>query len=135
GERRVDVHRLPRDALLLVRREGRERAHVVETVAELDDHDAQVVRHREEHLSDVLRLMLVARLSGEPRELRDAFDEPTDLVAEILSDVLGGLRGVFRYVVEERGGDRRRIHAELGDEQRYRRGMGDVRLAGDAPLA
>ena len=59
-ERRVDVHRLPGDALLLLRRERRERAHVVEAVAELDDHDPQVVGHREQHLADVLGLMLVA---------------------------------------------------------------------------
>src|SRR5438067_1081502 len=45
-QRRVDVHGLSRDALLLLGRERRERAHVVKAVAELDDHDPQVVRHR-----------------------------------------------------------------------------------------
>ena len=62
-ERRVDVHRLPGDALLLFRRKRRERAHVVEAVAELDDHDPEVVGHREEHLPDVFGLVLVAGLS------------------------------------------------------------------------
>ena len=62
-EGRVDLHRLLRDAPLLVRRERRECAHVVEPVAELDDDDAQVVGHREEHLADVLGLMRVARLA------------------------------------------------------------------------
>src|SRR5206468_3526200 len=134
-QRRVDVHGLSRYALLLFRWERRERSHVVESVAELDDHDAQVVGHREEHLSDVLGLMLVARLAGKARQLRDAVDETADLLAELAPHVLDGLRGVLGHVMQERRRDRRRIHAELRDEHRDRGRVRDVRLAGHALLA
>ena len=52
--------RLEGDALLFVRAEGPERAHVVEPVAELDEDDADVLGHGEEHLAQVLRLHAVA---------------------------------------------------------------------------
>ena len=55
-ERRVDVHRLARDALLRFGRHVLERPHVVEAVAELDEQDADVVRHGDDHLAEVLRL-------------------------------------------------------------------------------
>src|SRR5207302_8296359 len=43
--RRVNIHRPARDALLLFRRTRRQRAHIVEADAELDDQDAEVVGH------------------------------------------------------------------------------------------
>jgi hypothetical protein len=60
GERRVDVHRLARDALLRLGLHVVERPHVVEAVAELDQQDAQVLRHRDHHLAEALRLTIFA---------------------------------------------------------------------------
>src|SRR5215207_7177331 len=54
---REDVERLLRDAAALLRLEVLERAHVVEPVGQLDEDDAHVVHHREEHLADVLGLL------------------------------------------------------------------------------
>ena len=128
GQRRVDLDGLARDPLLLLRRERRERAHVVEPVAELDDHDAEVVRHREDHLADVLGLMRVARLALKAPQLGYALHQAADLVAELEADVLDGARGVLRHVVQQRRRDRRGFHAQLGDEHRHRGGVRDVRL-------
>ena len=50
-ERGVDVHRLVGLEDTAIGREGGQRAHVVQTVRELDDHDADVAAHREEHLA------------------------------------------------------------------------------------
>ena len=47
------------DAALV--RQVTERPHVVETVRQLDEDDADVVHHREEHLAKVLSLALLAR--------------------------------------------------------------------------
>ena len=58
GERRVDVQRLAARSLLPLGRQVLERAHVVEAVGELDEDDADVLGHRQEHLAEVLRLML-----------------------------------------------------------------------------
>ena len=81
-EGRVDLHRLGRDALLLLRREVAERAHVVEAIAQLDQDDADIARHREQHLAEVLRLLLLARGVRQLAELRHALDEERDLLAE-----------------------------------------------------
>ncbi len=61
GDRRVDVARLLRDLDATLLRQVMQRAHVVETIGELDQDDADVVDHREQHLAEVLRLPLFAR--------------------------------------------------------------------------
>ena len=65
GERRVDLHRLAGDALLLLRRQAVQRAHVVEPVGELDEDDPDVLGHRQQHLADVLGLLLLVAVGAE----------------------------------------------------------------------
>ena len=60
-ERRVDVHGLTRLELAAVGREGRQGTHVVQAVGELDDDDADVLAHGEEHLAEVPRLLGIHR--------------------------------------------------------------------------
>jgi len=60
-ERCVDLHRLVRDPLLLLGRQVMQRAHVVEPIAQLDEDDTDVARHREQHLAKVFGLLLLAR--------------------------------------------------------------------------
>src|ERR1051326_6035223 len=55
---RKDLHRLFRDALALLSAQILKRAHVVQTICQLYEHDAHVVDHREQHLAHVLRLLL-----------------------------------------------------------------------------
>ena len=57
GQGGVDVDRLLGDALLLGRRHRRDRAHVVQSVGELDDEDTQVGGHRHQHLAHRGRLL------------------------------------------------------------------------------
>ena len=61
GDRRVDVERLVRDPAPVRGRHRVERAHVVQPVGELDQDDADVLRHREQHLAEALRLRVLAR--------------------------------------------------------------------------
>ena len=129
GQGRVDLSRLTRDALLLGRRQGAERAHVVEPVGQLDEDDADVLRHGQEHLADVLRLLLLMGQGAELAELGDAVDEACDIRAEVLLDV--GERGlrVFRDVVKQRRRDGHRVQPHLGQDAGHGQGVGDVRLA------
>ena len=55
---RVDVHRFLRDALALFRLEVLQRPHVVQTVGEFDEDDANIVDHRQQHLAHVFGLLL-----------------------------------------------------------------------------
>ena len=59
GERRIDLEGLACDAALLLGPKCGEGAHVVETVAKFDQHDADVLRHSQEHLANVLRVLLL----------------------------------------------------------------------------
>ena len=88
GQRRVDLQRLAGDAALLLGRQGLERAHVVEPVGELDEDDPDVLCHRQEHLPDVLGLLLLVGANRELRaQLRDAVDKTRDLGTEALLNV------------------------------------------------
>ena len=135
GQRRVDLHRLAGDPLLLLDRQGVQRPHVVEPVGELDEDDPDVLGHRQQHLPDVLGLLLLVAVGGEARQLGHAVDELGDLRPEALLDVGQAVLGVLRDVVEERGLDRGRVEAELGQDLGRGDRVGDVRLAAGPLLA
>ena len=134
GQRGVDLHRLAGDALLLLGRQRAERAHVVQPVGELDEHDADVLRHRQQHLADVLRLLLFVAARAELAELGDAIDETADLRPETLLDVGDGVIGVLGNVVQQSRHDCVLVEAELGEDPSHGQRVADVRLAADSCL-
>ena len=135
-QRRVDLHRLAGDALLLLRWQVLERAHVVEPVGELDDDDAHVLGHGHEHLSDVLGLLLLHRpRTAELAQLRDAVDQARDFAAKSLLDLGDREVGVLRNVVQQGCGERLGVHLERGQVVRDSNRVGDVLLARAAQLA
>ncbi len=134
-QRRVDLHGLAGDALLLVRRQPVQRAHVVQAVGELDEDDPDVLGHRQQHLADVLGLLLLVAVGAEARQLRDPVDELGDLRPEAFLDVGQAVLGVLGDVVQQRGLDRDRVDAELGHDLGRGDGVRDVRLARGTALA
>ena len=58
---RVDVERLLGDAAALFSGQVFERAHVVQAVGQLDEHHADVIDDRQQHLAHVERLPLFVR--------------------------------------------------------------------------
>mmetsp|Transcript_11000 Transcript_11000/g.24960 ORF Transcript_11000/g.24960 Transcript_11000/m.24960 type:complete len:340 (-) Transcript_11000:868-1887(-) len=59
SKRSVQVQRLPRHLLLLLRRHELERPHVVGAIGELDEDHSDVSRHGDDHLAKVLCLLLL----------------------------------------------------------------------------
>ena len=107
GERRVNVHRLARDAAsLVVVLDVVERLHIVQAVGELDEEDANVFRHRQHQLAEVLRLLRLVRLQLDARQLGDAVDQPRDVWTEQPLDVLERRDGVLDGIVQQAGNDR-----------------------------
>ena len=134
-QRRVDIQRLLRDAALALRGLRLERAHVVRAVRQLDEDDADVLAHRQDHLTDGLRLLLHARGKIKPFELGDAIHQQRDLRAELLADdVQRHVLAVLHRVMQKARGDCRRIQHQLGQNARHNHGMDEVRLAGFALL-
>ena len=93
-----------------------ERAHVVEPVGELDQQDADVVRHGEQELAQILGGALILALRLDLGELGDAVDEPGDVLAEQLLDLGRGRQRVLDRVVEDGGDDRLVVEMEVGED-------------------
>ena len=121
--------------MLLGRRQRAERAHVVEPVGQLDEDDADVLGHGQEHLADVLGLLLLVGQGAELAQLGDAVDEAGHVGPEAFLDVAERVLGVLGDVVQEGGRDRDRVQAQLGQDLGHRQRVGDVGLAADAVLA
>ena len=134
GDRRVDVERLARDGAPARRRHRLDRAHVVRAVGELDEDDAQVPHHREQHLAEALGLRFLAALELDLVELGDGVDQLGDVRAEARGELVLGRRRVFDDVVQDRRDDRVRIEAQVREDRGGGDGMGDVGLAGEALL-
>ena len=134
-ERRVDLERLTRLLVLLLLAEVLDRPHVVQAVGELDEDDPRVVRHRDDHLAVVLGLSLLAALEVDPRQLRDAFDEPRDLVAELRAHLLDRRVGVLDDVVQERRGQGRVVSVQAGEDAGDAERVGDEVFSASAVLA
>ena len=107
-----------------------ERAHVVRAVRELDHDHADVADHREDHLAEALGLRFLAALELDLVELGDAVDEFGDFLAEALLDLGCGGRRVLDDVVQDRGGQRRAVHVQVGQDVGDRDRVRDVGLAG-----
>ena len=78
-----------------------QRPHVVQAVGQLDQDDADVAGHRQQHLAEVLRLALLAGVPGDLTQLGHPLDQHLDLAAEQAADVLGGGAGVLDAVVQQ----------------------------------
>ena len=129
GDRRVDVARLLRDLDAALLRQVVQRPHVVQPVGELDQDDADVVHHRQQHLAEVLRLPLLARRERDRAQLGDPFDDVGDVGAEQLLDPLDRRLRVLDDVVEEPGGDRDDVELHVGEQ------VGDLERVDEVGLA
>ena len=134
GDRGVDVERLARLLQLLLLGHGRDRAHVVQAVGELDEDDPDVGGHRHHHLAVVLGLGLVAGLEGQVVELGDPVHEARDLLAEGLAHLLQRGTGVLDGVVQQGRAQRLGVQAHAGADLGHADGMDDELLPGEPAL-
>ena len=128
GDGGVDVQRLLGDLQAPLLPQVAERAHVVQAVGQLDEDDADVVDHRQQHLAEVLGLALLARREGDGADLRHPLDHVRHLGAEQVADVVDGGERVLDDVVEQAGRDGDVVEAHLGDQRGHLEGVGDVLL-------
>ncbi len=106
-----------------------QRAHVVQPVGELHQHDPDVTRHRDDHLAEVLGLLLLAALEGNSGNLGHAVDQLGDFGAEGALDLDQRGRRILDHVVQQSGNDRRNVELEAGGDQRDVERMNNVGLA------
>jgi len=135
GDGGVDVQRLLRDAPLALLREVVDRPHVVLAIGELDEDDADVVDHRQQHLAEVLGLAGLARGERDGADLGHALDHVGDLGPEQLLDAPDGREGVLDHVVKEARGNGHHVQPHVGQQAGHFQGVHQVGLAGVADLS
>ena len=106
GHRRIDIERLTRHQPPLGGCKTVYGAQVVGAISELDQDDAQVTHHRQQHLAETLGLRFLAILEADLIELGDAIDDLGHILAKALGDVFLGNRGIFDDIVQDRCNDR-----------------------------
>jgi len=81
-------------------------------IGELDEDDAEVLRHRHDQLAVVLGLGVLAALELNPGQLRHALDEVCDLLAELGAQLVDIGARVLDDVVEKRRRERRLVELQ-----------------------
>jgi hypothetical protein len=94
-----------------------EGAHIVETVGQFDEYDADVGDHGEKHFADIFRLAVFAIGELDFFYFGDAVDDVGDLVAEGVGYLPTGNGGVFNGVVKQAGSDGGGIELHLGEDE------------------
>ena len=99
GEGSIDFQRLACDASLLLRSNALQSAHIVQAVGQLDQHDARIVSHRDEHLAirTDLRFLLGAALDR--RQLGHTVDDLCELLAKVAAQIFQGDRCVLGHIM------------------------------------
>ena len=134
-QRRIDLQCFLSDAFLLLWRLETHGAHVVQSVGELDDDDADILRHGDEHLAIAFKLSLFFGMALDLVELGDAFNEKGDFLVEFALEIEAGAVGVFDDIVQKPGGDGVVIEPEIGQDDGDVYWVDDVRFTGFAILA
>ena len=111
-QRSVNFHRFPGDIALLLRVHRAERAHIVQTVGELDDQHTDILVGGHEHPAHILRLMLLLGVEAELAQLGQTVDDLRGGVAEGSADIIQRHRGVLHHVVKKSGNHTFGVHTE-----------------------
>jgi hypothetical protein len=142
GERRINIMRLLRDPALPPGIQMLQGTHVVQTISQLDQHDAHILCHRQQQLAQALGLdMLAAAGVSLLLELADALhpghaiDQPGDHRTEFRPDLLERDIGVLDHVMQHGGGDCFVIEFQFLQDLGDRQYMLEVGFTGSALLA
>ena len=125
-QRRENVHRLSGLGNLLGRGLVLHRALVVQTVADFNQHHADVLGHCHEHLAQILDLLLLHRGEFHAGQLGDALDQLGHGVAKETGNVVKGRGGVLDAVVEQGAENRVGIQTDLRHDLRDREGVNNI---------
>ena len=106
----------------------------MEAIGKLDEHDADIVRHRDDHLAEILGLLFFAALERDLGDFRHPIDQFRNLGTELVAHLLELSGGVFHDVMQQRGHDRGDIQLELRRDRRDRQRMAHEGLAGQPLL-
>jgi hypothetical protein len=106
----------------------------VDAVGQLDQDDADILHHGQQHLAEAFRLAVLGREEIQLGQLGDAIDAARHFLAELLAHLLDGDAGILHHVVQQAGLHGDHVHAHFGQDAGHADGVRHVRLAGVAHL-
>ena len=132
GDGGVDLHGLPGLVPALLLRPGVAGAHIVQPVAQFDDHDPDVLAHGQQHLAQVFGLLLLNAGELDLGQLGDAVHQQGHLGPKGRLDLVDGDGGILHHIVEQGGGDALGVHAQVQHQAGHRQRVADIGLAAAA---
>ena len=135
GQGGVDLAGFAGDALLFLRLEGREGAHVVQPIGQLHQHHPDVTGHGQEHAAQIFRLGFCFVGEVDAAKFGNPLHQGPHLSAEVALDLVGGDFGVLHHVVQEASGNHAGTGADVAQQVGDGDRMNDVGLAAGSVLA
>ncbi|MPM47079.1 hypothetical protein SDC9_93787 [bioreactor metagenome] len=132
--RHIDFQRLGRDAVPLGARHVRERPHVVRAICQLDENDAHVPRHGQQHLAKRLGLVFLAGVELQLVQLGQAVHHLGHGCTKALDQIGLGDATIFHRVMQQSRAQGLRIELPARTQGRHGNRMRDVWLAAVAHL-
>ena len=133
-QRHINFHGLDRDSLLGIFSKKVDRSHVVQAIGQLNEQDADVLRHRDQHFAEVFGLSFAHGRELDLRNFGQAFDEERDLFPAQTFNFFAGGKGVFEGVVEKGRGDRHVVHPHVDQDAGDFERMNEIGLAAQSLL-
>ncbi len=106
----------------------------MESVTKLDQNDADIICHRQDHLADTLGLPGFGTPKGQTAQLGHALNNMGNLWAKHFCEFLGSCASVLHNIVEEGSGQTDCVQLQLGQESGHLKGMGQIRFSGKPHL-
>ena len=128
GQRGENVHGFLGLVPLLLRRPGADGAHVVQPIGQLDDDDPDVLRHGQQHLAHILRLLLLLGGKGDFVQLGHPVHQGGHIGAELLLHIRQLHRGILHHIVEDGGHDGLAVHPQIHQDAGHQQGMTNIIL-------
>ena len=135
-QRGIDIQRFAGDGDLPVRRLVAESPHIVQPVCQLDQHDADIPRHGEDHLAQGFSLGFLPVRKVQFVQLGDAVHQVSDFFAEFGADGIEcDALAVLHRIVQEACRNGGRVDHEVCQDGRDQAGVREIRLPGLADLS
>ena len=101
GKRRIDVKRFTRNLILLAGRLGLKGAHVVQTVAYLDEDNTNIIAHRKQQFLEVLSLCRSLFAKDTTGNLCQSVHYLCNLRTKDILHIFNRIVGIFNNIVQQ----------------------------------